>query len=243
MNFINKSSTRVKMLVTPLLSNHKPFLTEKRLMATTIYHKHHIIPKHIGGTDDPLNLVKLTIKEHAEAHEKLYEEYGRWEDELAWKGLVGLIDKDDLLRLVSKHNKRNTGKKHTLNTIKKISEKRKEYYKTIEGKKWKKELSKIHKGKTISQKQRKQLSEIRKSNGLSKGLNNPFTKIFKIYFVNGDIQILTGELIKFCNNYPMNPGTFKKIVRNNYKFERKTFLEILKIEEVYSSKYIKTPKK
>jgi len=26
-----------------------------------ITHKHHIIPKHIGGTDDPSNLIELTI--------------------------------------------------------------------------------------------------------------------------------------------------------------------------------------
>ena len=30
-------------------------------------HLHHIIPKHMGGTDDPDNLIKLSIEEHAEA--------------------------------------------------------------------------------------------------------------------------------------------------------------------------------
>ena len=55
---------------------------------SNIYHKHHIIPKHMGGTDDPSNLVELTVEEHAEAHRKLFEEHGRWQDELAWKGLA-----------------------------------------------------------------------------------------------------------------------------------------------------------
>ena len=55
----------------------------------TYYHKHHIIPRHAGGTDDPSNLVTLTVEEHAEAHRKLYEEYGRKEDLMAWKGLSG----------------------------------------------------------------------------------------------------------------------------------------------------------
>ena len=54
-------------------------------------HKHHIIPKHAGGTDDPENLVELTLEEHAEAHRKLFEEYGRWQDEKAWKALSGQI--------------------------------------------------------------------------------------------------------------------------------------------------------
>ena len=47
----------------------------------------------MGGTDDPSNLVELTIEEHAEAHRKLFEEPGRWQDELAWKGLAKIIGK------------------------------------------------------------------------------------------------------------------------------------------------------
>jgi hypothetical protein len=57
----------------------------------TIYHKHHIIPKHAGGTDEPENLIILTIEEHAEAHRILFELYGRKEDEIAWKALSGQI--------------------------------------------------------------------------------------------------------------------------------------------------------
>jgi hypothetical protein len=57
----------------------------------TIYHKHHIIPRHAGGTDDPSNLIELTVEEHAEAHRKLFEEHGRWQDKLAWKTLSGQI--------------------------------------------------------------------------------------------------------------------------------------------------------
>lgn len=49
-------------------------------------HTHHIIPKHMGGSDDPSNLIELTIQEHAEAHKKLYEMYGKEEDKLAWYG-------------------------------------------------------------------------------------------------------------------------------------------------------------
>ena len=65
---------------------------------TIITHKHHIIPKHMGGTDDPSNIVELTVEEHAEAHRVLYEKYGRWQDELAWKGLSGMIGKEEIIR-------------------------------------------------------------------------------------------------------------------------------------------------
>jgi hypothetical protein len=58
-------------------------------------HKHHIIPKHAGGTDDPSNLVELTIEEHAEAHRVLWETHGRWQDKLAWLGLTGQVGTEE----------------------------------------------------------------------------------------------------------------------------------------------------
>lgn len=66
-----------------------------------IKHKHHIIPRHAGGTDDPSNLVELTIEEHANAHKLLYEKYGRDEDRWAWLGLSGQIGKDEILRQIA----------------------------------------------------------------------------------------------------------------------------------------------
>ena len=69
-------------------------------------HKHHIIPKHMGGSDDPSNIIELTIEEHAEAHRYLFEKYGKIEDKLAWQGLSGLIGKEQILKeLVSSVHK------------------------------------------------------------------------------------------------------------------------------------------
>lgn len=52
-------------------------------------HLHHIIPKHMGGTDDPSNLVELTVYEHAQIHKYLYEQYGKTEDLCAYYMLSG----------------------------------------------------------------------------------------------------------------------------------------------------------
>jgi len=63
------------------------------------FHKHHIIPRHMGGTDDSSNLVLLTVEEHAEAHKKLCEEHGREQDLIAWKTLSNQITIDEARRM------------------------------------------------------------------------------------------------------------------------------------------------
>lgn len=66
----------------------------------TLTHKHHIIPKHMGGTDDPSNIIELSVEDHAEAHKKLWEEYGKEEDRIAWMGLSGMIGKEEVISLL-----------------------------------------------------------------------------------------------------------------------------------------------
>jgi hypothetical protein len=66
-------------------------------------HKHHIIPKHAGGTDNPENLIELTILEHAEAHRVLYETYNRWQDRVAWLSLSGIMkDEERIYEILKK---------------------------------------------------------------------------------------------------------------------------------------------
>lgn len=51
----------------------------------------------MGGTDDKENIIELSIAEHAEAHRILFEKHGKKEDELAWKGLSGMIGKEEII--------------------------------------------------------------------------------------------------------------------------------------------------
>ena len=68
-------------------------------MSKTIYtHKHHIIPRHAGGSNDPSNLIELTIEEHALAHKKLFFIYGRWQDEIAYLTLSGQISSAEAIK-------------------------------------------------------------------------------------------------------------------------------------------------
>ena len=86
-------------------------------------HKHHIIHRHAGGTDDPSNIVELTIEEHAEAHRKLYKKYGRYQDKIAWKSLSKQITHDQARRLAASYanrweNKTEAGKKASYDNLK-----------------------------------------------------------------------------------------------------------------------------
>ena len=63
-----------------------------------ITHKHHIIPKHAGGTDDPSNLVELTVEDHAIAHWVRYMIYGDPRDKLAAHMIRGQIDRAEAIK-------------------------------------------------------------------------------------------------------------------------------------------------
>lgn len=127
------------------------------MSSTTMYHIHHIFPRHAGGTDDPSNLIRLTIEEHAEAHRKLYEQHGRWQDKVAWLSLSKQINSDEIRRMKAseankgprtgrrleatiengkKGNEAWRGNKHTEESKSKISESNKKYWGNIKERPW-----------------------------------------------------------------------------------------------------------
>jgi len=91
----------------------------------TIYHKHHITPKHMGGTNDPSNIVKVTAEQHALLHKQLWEDLGQWQDYVAWKALTGSISSAEAtIMAIKEARKRDIGKKrkpHSEETKKKLS--------------------------------------------------------------------------------------------------------------------------
>lgn len=110
---------------------------------TIIWHNHHIIPKHMGGTDAPENLIKVNIAMHAFLHKCLYEEHGCWQDDLAQKVLSGSIPFAEARRIAQRQA--NLGNKHCVGRI--VSESTRE------------KLRKANLGKPKSEESKKKMSE------------------------------------------------------------------------------------
>lgn len=62
-----------------------------------LMHNHHIIPRYMGGRNMKENLVEVTIIQHAMYHFCNYQLWGNDEDRLAWKGLSGIIPKEQVV--------------------------------------------------------------------------------------------------------------------------------------------------
>ena len=69
------------------------------------WHKHHIIPKHAGGTDDPSNIIKCNIACHAMLHKIRYEETGDVYDKIAWLSLTKRIGQQEAEQLAAKEGR------------------------------------------------------------------------------------------------------------------------------------------
>ena len=128
-------------------------------MSTTIYHSHHIIPKHAGGTDEPTNLIKLTIDEHAEAHRVLYEKHNRWQDKLAWKSLSGMIDKEEILWEIYHRPRSNEHKKNQSINHADFNGKNNPMYGKKQSAHNKEAMKKANTGRKLSPESRKKISD------------------------------------------------------------------------------------
>ena len=162
-------------------------------MKTT--HTHHIIPKYMGGTDDPSNLDEVNIETHIKLHKQLWEDLGNWQDYVAWKMLSGQMSKQECIKIKqSEGGKKNKGKlvgqknpfygkKHSTETIKRISEKKK--------------------------------GNIPGNKGLF-GLNNPQSKKYKITFPDGKTKIIIG-LTQFCRENNLTYQTMCAVASGRVK--------------------------
>jgi hypothetical protein len=161
-------------------------------------HKHHIIPRHMGGSDDPSNIIELTVEEHAEAHRVLFEKHGLWQDYIAWQGLLGRIPSEKVIiesiKTANKNNKYCVGRVYSDETIQKFK-------KTRKGKRWSSVLTKeIVDSIRIDFENNTQLNDVSLIGKIS-GNGRPFT--YKNQFC-----------IEYAQKYNVTPNAIRRIIDN-----------------------------
>ena len=108
-------------------------------------HNHHIIPRYEGGSDDPDNLVSLSVTQHAMWHFAEWQRKGDVRDKLAWQGLAGIVGKEEIVIELTKLSKRFSGKKHSNEWKESNSARMKE--KHAENLQWREQMRKLGKGR------------------------------------------------------------------------------------------------
>jgi hypothetical protein len=175
----------------------------------------------MGGSDEPSNLVELSIEEHAESHKALYEQYGKWEDYYAWQGLSGQIGKEDLIIEIIK--KVNTGRKHSPETNKKksIALSGKSLVELHGEEKANEIRNKLKKPKTENMKLKMSLvmtGKVQSTKTVSKRAEKN-SKNYKITSPDGQIFYIKG-LPEFCNKFNLNRSAMGKVSRKIYHQHR-----------------------
>lgn len=66
----------------------------------SIKHKHHLIPKYLGGSNEPQNLVEVSPTQHAMFHYCNWCLWGNEEDKIAWRALAGYSSKEEIIEQV-----------------------------------------------------------------------------------------------------------------------------------------------
>lgn len=162
----------------------------------SIYHKHHIIPKHMGGSDDPSNLVQVTVEQHANLHKQLWEDLGDIRDYYAWLGLSKR--EEEKIRLRCSLGGKIGGKK--LLGIPKSEQHRKNLANSLKGKKQTDE----------------HIQNVK--NALS-GANSKLSKRYRVEEPNGNVHIVKG-LNAFCRKHNLSQGNMIEVAtgkRNHHK--------------------------
>jgi hypothetical protein len=165
-------------------------------------HKHHIIPRHTGGSNHPSNIVVLSVEEHAEAHRKLYEEHGRWQDKIAADMLSEQIKSDDVRRKICRARMINDNPMKNPNTVIKV----------MESRKWYKPSQETKEKMSASMKGKKKLN--------TENMNKASLKTYLVITPDGE-ELIINNMPKFCSINNLQPSLMYKVASGNRNTHKK----------------------
>lgn len=175
-------------------------------------HIHHIIPRHMGGGDDPSNLVYLSVEEHAEAHHRLWEEHGHWEDRIAWLGLSGQIGKEEVMKQLlsnaaKKGNAKRKGENHPF-----YGKKRPKQSLVMKSKAFGKFRTKEHQEKLDNRFNQKYIERV----------SNSISRDWIVIQPNGT-KIIIHNMDKFCKDNGLNKSCMSAVSKGKQKTHKGYF--------------------
>lgn len=181
-------------------------------------HRHHIIPRHMGGDDSEGNIVELPYWAHIEVHKRLWEVYGRLEDKLAYCMLSGKTEEAEKVRIElakTKYQKWLKEKPEEVERWKKNISKSKKGVKCLPDEHYKK-LGNHLKGIPRSQEVRDKISKAKK--GKSVAQPNQM-KTYEIIKPNGEVLIVKG-LNEFCKNEGIDASNLCNVAKGKNKHHK-----------------------
>ena len=158
----------------------------------------------MGGTDDPSNLERLTVEEHAEAHRLLFEQYNSKFDYIAYMVLSKQIGQEEAnyMKLLGPKNWTKEGKQRLSDLAKARVGKKNGFY-----------------GKSHTEETKQKLRD--RSFNWIRGIDPaklPYTKNYQITYPNGDVKVVAGLKIiatEFNVSIENVHATIKRIEKGN----------------------------
>lgn len=147
----------------------------------------------MGGTDDPSNLVEVTVEQHALLHKQLWEDLGDIRDFYAWKALSGRVE--DKIRLRCSLGGKIGGKK--------LKDKPKS-------------LDHRRKLSIASRNQKHSKDSIDRMREALRGSNNKHAKTYKVIDPSGKEYIVEG-LNHFCRQNNLSQSSMCEVAKGKRK--------------------------
>ena len=168
----------------------------------------------MGGSNHSSNIVTLSVEEHAEAHRKLYEEHGKWQDKIAADMLSGQIKSDEVRRELCRARMLNDNPMNNPESVKKMLESRKWYKPSVETKA---KTSASCKGK-------------KKSN--TDNMNKSKLKTYLVTTPAGE-ELIINDMPKFCSTNNLQASLMYQVASgyNNRKAHKKFKCRLLYHEQ------------
>ena len=186
-----------------------------------VTHKHHIIPRHMGGSDDAENIIELPYWAHIEVHKRLYEVYGKLEDKLAYTMLEGKTEEAEKLRvelakskfqewLVEKPEEVSKWKENISNTLKGKRHLPDSHYKKV---------GDMLRGVERTDEVKKKISKSNKGKVRTEEMKMKRRATYEVTKPNGDVIIVVG-LKDFCEAEGINASNLCAVAKGRLKHHK-----------------------